>query len=100
MKTFCVGQSLGCNSLDLYLSVSSDLSLLGSIRSRWGCLLSRSDNGLRLGTPSHLITLPFPSLSASFVFSLGLQPHSVACGEILSTHLSTGDCTLIFIAVL
>ena len=41
-------------------SVSSDLSLLGSIRSGWGCLWSRSDNGLRLGTPSHLITLSFP----------------------------------------
>ena len=73
LRLFCVGQSLGCNLLDMYLSVSSDMSLLGSIRSGWGCLWSRSDNGLRLGTPSHLITLPFPSLSASFVFRWGLS---------------------------
>ena len=33
-------------------------------------------------------------------FLLGLKPHSVACGEILSPYLSTGDCTLIFIAAL
>ena len=80
----------------MYLSVSSDMSLLGSIRSGWGCLWSRSDNGLRLSP--HYIAISV--VECELCFSLGLKPHSVACGEILSPHLSTGDCTLIFIAVL
>ena len=30
-------------------------------------------------------------VECELTFSLGLKPHSVACGEILSPHLSTGD---------